>query len=76
MDQATVTRDTVSLLPTEASVMTLTLGVAVTLREWYAAPAFLVSGGVTAGVGGADRLRFVDALDPLTKHMRLIAAGG
>ena len=56
--------------------MTLTLGVAVTLREWYAAPAFLVSGGVTAGVGGADRLRFVDALDPLTKHMRLIAAGG
>ena len=55
--------------------MTLTLDIAVAFREWYAALAFLVSGGVTAGVGGAVRLRFIDAPNPLTKHMRLIAAG-
>ena len=55
--------------------MTLTLGVAVAFWEWYAALAFLVSGGVTVRVDGAARLQFVDAPDPLTKHMRLIAAG-
>ena len=38
--------------------------------------AFLASRGVTAGVGGAARLRFIDAPDPLTKCGRLIAAGG
>ena len=55
--------------------MTLTLGAAVAFREWYAALAFLVAGGVTAGVGGAARLRFVNAPDPLTKYGRVIAGG-
>ena len=55
--------------------MILTLGVAVAFRERYAALAFLVAGGVTAGVGGAARLRFVDAPDSLTKRGRLIAGG-
>ena len=75
-DLATIARDVGSLLLIEALVMTVTLGVAVAFREWYAALAFLVSGGVTAGVGGAARLRFIDAPNPLTKHGMVIAAGG
>ena len=75
-DLATIARDVGSLLLIEALVMTVSLGVAVAFREWYAALAFLVSGGVTAGVGGAARIRFLDAPDPLTKHGMVIAAGG
>ena len=75
-DLATIARDVGSLLLIEALVMTVSLGVAIAFREWYAALAFLVSGGVTAGVGGAARIRFLDAPDPLTKHGMVIAAGG
>jgi trk system potassium uptake protein TrkH len=75
-DLAIIARDIGSLLLIQALVMTVSLGVAVLFREWYAALAFLVSGGITAGIGGLTRLRFLDAPDPLMKHGMVIAAAG
>jgi len=75
-DLATIARDIGSLLLIEALVMTVSLGVAIAFREWYAALAFLVSGGLTAGIGGLARWRFLDAPAPLMKHGMVIAAAG
>ncbi|MFQ3319209.1 MAG: trk system potassium uptake protein TrkH [Natronomonas sp.] len=75
-DLRTVVRDVGSLLLIEALVMTVSFGVALLFREWYAALAFLISGGITAGVGGLSRWRFLDAPAPLMKHGMVIAAAG
>ncbi|WP_135819888.1 TrkH family potassium uptake protein [Halostella litorea] len=73
---ATIARDVGSLLLVEAALMTLTVAVALGFREFHAALAFLLAGGITAGVGGAARLRFADAPDPRMKHGMVIAASG
>lgn len=75
-DLKTITRDVGSLLLIQALVMTVSLAVAVAFREWYAALAFLISGGLTAGIGGLARWRFIDAPAPLMKHGMVIAAAG
>ncbi|MFT4884223.1 MAG: trk system potassium uptake protein TrkH [Natronomonas sp.] len=75
-DLEIIARDVGSLLLIQALVMTISLGVALVFREWYAALGFLTAGGITAGVGGFTRLRFLDAPDPLMKHGMVIAAAG
>jgi len=75
-DLATISRDIGSLLLMEAGLMTLTVVVALVFREFHAALAFLLAGGVTAGVGGLANRTFADAPAPKTKHGMVIAAGG
>ncbi|WP_433625198.1 TrkH family potassium uptake protein [Halomicrococcus sp. NG-SE-24] len=75
-DLATILRDVGALVLMQAALMTLTAGVAVVFREWYAALSFLIAGGVTAGFGGVARNRFQDAPNPRMKHGMIIAAGG
>ncbi|WP_121822148.1 TrkH family potassium uptake protein [Halostella salina] len=73
---ATIARDVGSLLLIEALLMTVTVVVALTFREFHAAFSFLLAGGLTAAVGGGARLRFSDAPDPRMKHGMVIAAAG
>jgi trk system potassium uptake protein TrkH len=73
---ATISRDVGSLLLIEAALMTVTVAVALAFREFYPALAFLIAGGITAGVGGAARFGFADAPDPRMKHGMVIAASG
>ncbi|MCO8252883.1 potassium transporter Trk [Haladaptatus sp. AB618] len=73
---ATILRDVGALVLIQAVMMTFTVLVALAFREWYVALAFLLSGGITAGMGGAARRLFGDAPDPVMKHGMVIAAGG
>ena len=75
-DFATIARDIGSLLLIEATLMTITVGIAVTFGEFRAALAFLVAGGLTAAVGGLANRGFAAAPAPRMKHGMVIAAGG
>ncbi|WP_101296627.1 TrkH family potassium uptake protein [Halegenticoccus soli] len=75
-DLATIARDVGSLLAMQAALMTVTVGVAAVFGEWYAALAFLVAGGLTAGVGLGARRLFAEAPNPRAKHGMIIAAAG
>mgnify|MGYP006286006673 CR=1 FL=1 len=75
-DLATILRDVGALVLMQAALMTVTAGVAVVFREWYAALSFLLAGALTAGLGGVARKRFQDAPNPRMKHGMVIAAGG
>ena len=75
-DLATIARDVGSLLAMEALLMTVSVLVALVFREWYAALAFLVAGGLTAAVGLGARRAFADAPQPVMKHGMIIAAAG
>ncbi|WP_435143955.1 TrkH family potassium uptake protein [Halobaculum sp. P14] len=75
-DLATIARDVGSLLVIQATMMTITVGVALLFREWYQALSFLVAGGVTAAVGFAARRAFTEAPAPKLKHGMVIAAAG
>ncbi len=76
VDIATIARDIGSLLVMEATMMTVSLLVAVIFREWYVGLAFLLAGGITAAVGFAARRTFADAPSPRMKHGMIIAAAG
>jgi trk system potassium uptake protein TrkH len=75
-DLRIVTRDVGSLLLMEGALMVVTFLVALAFREFYAALAFVIAGGVTAGVGGLANRAFADAPAPQMKHGMVIAAGG
>ena len=75
-DLRVVARDIGSLLLMAAGLMTLTTVVALGVGEYHAALAFLLAGGVTAGVGGLAARAFADAPTPQMKHGMVIAAGG
>ena len=75
-DLRIVARDIGSLLLMAAGLMTLTTVVALGFGEYHAALAFLLAGGVTAGVGGLAARGFADAPAPQMKHGMVIAAGG
>ena len=75
-DLATIVRDVGSLLVVQATMLTLTVGVAIVWREPYQALAFLLAGGLTAAVGFGVRRRFAEAPAPRMKHGMVIAAGG
>ncbi|WP_247009856.1 potassium transporter TrkG [Halorientalis litorea] len=75
-DFATIARDIGSLLLIEATLMTITVGIAAAFGEFRAALAFLVAGGLTAAVGGAANRGFAAAPAPKMKHGMVIAAGG
>ncbi len=75
-DLRIIGRDIGSLLLMEAGLMTITMVIAVGFREFYIAFAFLVAGGLTAGVGGLANRGFADAPTPKMKHGMVIAAGG
>ena len=75
-DLKIITRDIGSLLLMEAGLMTITALIALGFRELYAVLAFLIAGGITAGVGAAANRRFADAPNPRMKHGMVIAAGG
>ncbi|GKZ12915.1 potassium transporter TrkG [Haladaptatus sp. T7] len=73
---ATILRDVGALVLMQAAMMTFTVVLALAFEEWYAALAFLIAGGITAAAGGAARIVFEDAPDPVMKHGMVIAAGG
>jgi len=75
-DLRIISRDIGSLLLIEAALMTITALIAIGFQEWYPALAFLLIGGVTAGIGGAANRRFGDAPAPRMKHGMVIAAAG
>ena len=75
-DVAVIARDVGSLLLIQALLMSLTVAVALGFREWYAALAFLLAGGITASAGGLGRRTFADAPAPVMKHGMVIAAAG
>ncbi|SHG98699.1 TrkH family potassium uptake protein [Halobaculum gomorrense] len=75
-DLATIAHDIGSLLVAQATMMALTVCVALVWREPYQALAFLVAGGVTASVGFGARWLFAAAPAPRMKHGMVIAAGG
>ncbi|WP_129115209.1 potassium transporter TrkG [Halegenticoccus tardaugens] len=75
-DLATIARDVGSLLVMQATLMTVTVGVAAAFGEWYAALAFLLSGGATAAIGFGARRAFEAAPNPGAKHGMIIAAAG
>ncbi|GAA0718706.1 trk system potassium uptake protein TrkH [Halorubrum trapanicum] len=75
-DLEIIARDVGSLLLMEAGLMTLSVAVALGFGEYYAALGFLISGGLTALIGGLAVRRFADAPEPKTKHGMVIAAGG
>jgi trk system potassium uptake protein TrkH len=60
----------------EALVMTSGVVVALLAGEFHPALAFLVAGGITAGVGALARRAFATAPAPRMKHGMVIAAGG
>jgi len=73
---ATIARDIGSLLLIQALLMSVSVVVALAFREWSVALAFLVAGGLTAGIGGTARRRFATAPAPRMKHGMVIAAAG
>ena len=75
-DLRIIARDIGSLLLMEAGLMTITTVIALGFQEFYAALAFFIAGGVTAGVGGLANRGFADAPTPQMKHGMVIAAGG
>ncbi len=75
-DLRIIGRDIGSLLLIEAALMTITALIAVGFQEWYPAVAFVIVGGVTAGVGGTANRRLGDAPAPRMKHGMVIAAAG
>ncbi|WP_299264593.1 potassium transporter TrkG [Halorientalis sp.] len=75
-DLATITRDIGSLLLIESALMTITAAVAAGFGEFYATLAFLLAGGLAAGVGGLMNRGFAGAPAPKMKHGMVIAAGG
>ena len=75
-DVGVIARDVGSLLLMEAGLMTVSVVVALGFREFHAALAFLLAGGVTALIGGLATRRFADAPEPKMKHGMVIAAGG
>jgi len=75
-DLATIARDVGGLVLVAAALMSASVLVAAAFREWHAALAFLLAGGLSAAVGGAARRRFAAAPDPKMKHGMVIAAGG
>jgi len=75
-DLATIARDVGSLLLIEALVMTVSVLVALAFGEYRAALAFLLAGGITAGVGFFANRSFADARPPKMKHGMIIAASG
>jgi len=75
-DFATIARDVGSLLAMEATLMALSVLVAVVFREWYVALAFVLSSLLTAAVGLSSRRAFATAPNPRMKHGMIIAASG
>ncbi|GAA0283063.1 potassium transporter TrkG [Halobacterium noricense] len=75
-DLRIIARDVGSLVLMEAGLMAITSLVALGFREYYAALAIFLAGGVTAAVGGAANRAFADAPNPKMKHGMVIAAGG
>ncbi|WP_340098940.1 potassium transporter TrkG [Salinibaculum salinum] len=75
-DLRIIARDIGSLLLMEAGLMTITTVIALGFREYHAALAFFIAGGVTAGVGGLANRSFADSPPPQMKHGMVIAAGG
>ena len=75
-DLRIIARDIGSLLLMEAGLMTISTFVAAGFREFYAALAFLLAGGITAGIGGLAHRQFAAAPAPKMKHGMVIAAGG
>ncbi|WP_436934510.1 potassium transporter TrkG [Halovenus marina] len=71
-----VTRDIGSLLLMEGVLMAVTFVIAIGFREFYAALAFAIASGITAGVGWLANYAFADAPAPRMKHGMVIAAGG
>ncbi|WP_313690900.1 TrkH family potassium uptake protein [Halorarum halobium] len=75
-DLAIVARDVGSLLVMQATMMTVTVVLALAFREFYQAFAFLLAGGLTVTVGFGARMTFADAPAPRMKHGMVIAATG
>lgn len=75
-DFGTIARDVGSLLLMQVVLMAVSMVAALAFREWYVALAFLISGAVTAAIGGSARKAFEDAPAPGIKHGMVIAAAG
>ncbi|AFK18772.1 TrkH family potassium uptake protein [Haloferax mediterranei ATCC 33500] len=75
-DLAVIGRDVGSLLAMESLLMAVSVLVAIGFGEWYAALAFFIAAGATAGVGLGARKAFDEAPAPRMKHGMIIAAAG